>query len=152
MLIIDIFSEKWFYYIQRNGAAYSHNWTVKGEQRSKKKFAENKWRDDIVLLQYPVARMISSDGLHSYRMWLRMRCQRSTAAGLIETKCNGSTSADEITLLGCHIGIRVQRVERFVAFSTVHSSNRYYVRRVSRIYFQSVFPNGFCYTLGVNTA
>lgn len=57
-------------------------------------------------------------------MWLRMRCQRSTAAGLIETKRNGSTSADEITLLGWHIGIRVQRAERFVAFSTMHTIAR----------------------------
>lgn len=29
---------------------------------------------------------------------------------------------DEITLLGWHIGIRVQRAERFVAFSTVHTT------------------------------
>lgn len=53
-----------------------------------------------------------------------MRCQRSTAVGLIETKRNGSTSADEITLLGWHIGIRIQRAERFVAFSTVHTAAR----------------------------
>lgn len=53
-----------------------------------------------------------------------MRCQRSTAARLIETKRNSSTSADEITLLGWHIGIRVQRAERFVAFSTVHTVAR----------------------------
>lgn len=46
------------------------------------------------------------------------------AAGLIETKWDGSTSADAITLLGWRIGIRVQRAERFVAFPTAHSTAR----------------------------
>jgi len=66
-------------------------------------------------------------------------------------KCNGSISADEITLLGWRIGIRIQRVERFVAFSAVRNATRIDIMSGGfRECIQNAFPSEFYNAFGVN--
>lgn len=69
------------------------------------------------------------------RMGLRMRCQRSTAAGLIETKMKWRyiRGWDYTSRMAYRYSSPASRTFRCVLDGAWHSSNRYYVRRVSRL-------------------